>query len=182
MYQTPLAFDAPLSFDNFDAGSVLYVREASGSYRVALNSEVVAAARSAVDAMIPADLELMNHPQLVRDFLSAKLGGVGHEVFSVMYLNSQHHLISYIEMFRGTLNQTSVYPREIVKTALRLNAASILLCHCHPSGNPTPSAADMAVTRQIRSALELVDIRLLDHIIVGGNATLSMAEKGLMPV
>jgi DNA repair protein RadC len=92
-------------------------------------------------------------------------------------LDSRHRLIEYVELFRGTVDGAAVYPREVVKTALRLNAVAVLLCHCHPSGNPEPSRADELITRRLTEALALVDIRVLDHLIVGETVT-SFAERG----
>lgn len=103
-----------------------------------------------------------------------------YEVFSVLFLDSQHRLIKHEDMFRGTLTQTSVYPREVVKLALSLNAAGVILCHNHPSCNPSPSIADRSLTQTLKSALALVDVRVLDHLITGADKTLSMAEMGLI--
>ena len=124
-----------------------------------------------------------NSPDLVRQSLTFHMATeADREVFSVLYLDSQHHAIEMRREFTGTINQTSVYPREIVKSALHLGAASVILCHNHPSGNTQPSAADIKLTRQLAQALALIDVRVLDHVIVtpcGGS--LSMAEAGLMP-
>jgi DNA repair protein RadC len=98
----------------------------------------------------------------------------------VLFVDSQHRLIEDQQMFRGTLSQASVYPREIVKEALRLNAAAVVLSHNHPSGNPEASTADRNLTSHLKSALALVDVRLLDHIIVAGESTMSFAEMGLL--
>lgn len=103
-----------------------------------------------------------------------------YEVFVVMFLDAQNRLIAAEEMFRGTLTQTSVYPREIVKRAIEHNAASVIFAHNHPSGNTTPSRADEQLTYTLKSALQLIDIRVLDHVIVSGNQSLSFAEHGLI--
>lgn len=103
-----------------------------------------------------------------------------HEVFGVMFFDSQHRLIAVEELFRGTLAQTSVYPREVVKAALRLNAGAAILVHNHPSGSPSPSRADEFLTQSLRTSLALVDVRVLDHVIVGGALTYSFAEHGLL--
>lgn len=123
---------------------------------------------------------IFSSPGVIKDFLSAKLGGLTHEVFSCLYLDSQNHLIAYEELFRGTLTQTSVYPREVVKRAIELNASSIVFAHNHPSGSLLPSRADEVLTQTLKVALGLVDVRVIDHIIVGGNDALSMAERGLI--
>lgn len=119
-------------------------------------------------------------PDAVRDFLKIYFAGREYESFVVLFLDTQNRLITCEEMFRGTLSQTSVYPREIVKTALAQNAASVIFSHNHPSGAPEPSRADEALTQTLKAALALVDVRVLDHIIVGGTSTLSFAERGLL--
>ncbi|EOA5673152.1 DNA repair protein RadC, partial [Pseudomonas aeruginosa] len=119
-------------------------------------------------------------PVAVKEYLSAKLAGFEHEVFAVLFLDTQHRLIEYSELFRGTIDSASVYPRELVKEALRLNAAAVIVSHNHPSGNPEPSGADKVLTQRLREALALVDVRTLDHIIVAGGSTISFAERGLI--
>ena len=119
-------------------------------------------------------------PQAVRDYLQLQLGNRPHEVFAMLFLDSQHRMIALEELFRGTLTQTSVYPREVVIRALALNAASVVLAHNHPSGSAQPSRADEALTRNLKSALALVDIRVLDHFVVTSNQAVSMAELGLL--
>jgi len=119
-------------------------------------------------------------PQAVRDYLQLQLGSRPYEVFAVLFLDSQHRLIVLEEMFRGTLTQTSVYPREVVIRALALNAASVVLAHNHPSGTAKPSRADEALTQTLKSALALVDVRVLDHFVVTSTGAVSMAELGLL--
>ena len=122
----------------------------------------------------------LTSPQSVRDYLRLTLGAREHEVFVALFLDAQHRVISSDELFRGTLTQTSVYPREIVKAALKANAAAVIFAHNHPSGVAEPSQADELLTRQLKDALALVDVRVLDHFIVAGRATLSFAERGLL--
>lgn len=124
--------------------------------------------------------EPLTSPQAVRDYLRVSLGNKDYEVFMVLYLDAQHRLISAEEMFRGTLTQTSVYPREVVKAALRENAAAVIFAHNHPSGVAQPSHADELLTRQLKEALALVDVKVLDHFIVAGGSVLSFAERGLL--
>lgn len=124
--------------------------------------------------------DLFDSPQAVKHYLQLQLAAKGHEVFAVLFLDSQHRLIAMEEMFRGTLTQTSVYPREVVLHALRHQAAAVVLAHNHPSGSVQASPADLALTQTLRSALALVDVRVLDHIIVAPGASLSMAEQGLL--
>jgi DNA repair protein RadC len=119
-------------------------------------------------------------PAAVKQFLQLHLVHLKHEVFMVCFLDAQNKLVQAEEMFRGTLSQTSVYPREVVLKALHHHAAAVVLAHNHPSGSVHPSPADHALTLTLRSALALVDVRVLDHIIVGPGEALSMAEKGLL--
>ena len=122
----------------------------------------------------------LTSPQAVRDYLRLALGGREHEVFLTLFLDAQHRVIAADESFRGTLTQTSVYPREIVKAALKANAAAVIFAHNHPSGVAEPSQADELLTRQLKEALAMVDVKVLDHFIVAGSATLSFAERGLL--
>ncbi len=123
---------------------------------------------------------LLDAPAKVRDYLRLALGRGAHEVFAVLFLDSQNRLLACEEMFRGTLTQTSVYPREIVKQALRHNSAAVILAHNHPSGVAEPSRADEILTRAVQQALALVDVRVLDHLVVASAACTSLAERGLL--
>ena len=124
--------------------------------------------------------DALSSPGLVKDFLRLKLGERPHEVFAVVFLDSQHRVIAFEEMFRGTLSQTSVYPREIVKEALARNAGAVVLVHNHPSGSAEPSRADEYLTSTLRQALALVDVRVIDHMVVTRTGVLSFAERGLL--
>ena len=119
-------------------------------------------------------------PDAVRDYLRLLLADRPHEVFAVVFLEAQNRVIETLELFRGTLTQTSVYPREVLIEALARNAASVILCHNHPSGVAEPSRADQALTQTLKSALALVDVRVLDHFIVTRGGTVSFAERGLL--
>jgi DNA repair protein RadC len=119
-------------------------------------------------------------PGAARDFCRLKLGGLPHEVFCVLWLDAQNRLIAFEELFRGTLTQTSVYPREIVKAALARNAAAVILTHNHPSGVAEPSAPDQMLTQVLKTALALVDVRVLDHLVVSASGVTSFAERGLI--
>lgn len=123
---------------------------------------------------------VFSNPQAVKDFLQMQLGHRPHEVFGVLFLDAQNRLIAFEELFRGTLSQTSVYPREVVKQALAHNAGAVILTHNHPSGVLEPSRADELLTQTLKSSLQLVDVRVLDHIVVGRSACLSFAERGLL--
>ncbi|MBT9494765.1 MAG: DNA repair protein RadC [Paucibacter sp.] len=119
-------------------------------------------------------------PDTVKQYIRLKLAGLSHEVFAVLFLDAQHRLIAMEEMFRGSLTQTSVYPREVVKRGLELGAAAVILAHNHPSGVAEPSRSDEMLTQTLKSALALVDMRVLDHLVVGTGEVISMAERGLM--
>lgn len=159
--------------------SSLMVRDARGRYRPATVEQVLEAARRAVDRKMRRGANFAS-PIDVKAYLSAKLGGLDHEVFAVLFLDNRHRLIEYVEMFRGTIDGASVHPREVVKEALRFNAAAVILAHPHPSGNPEPGQADRAITLRLRDALALIEVRTPDHIVVGGNDTVSLAERGLL--
>ncbi len=124
--------------------------------------------------------DVLNSPQAVRDYLVLKLGSLTKEVFLVLFLDTQNRLVATEEMFSGSLKETSVYPREVVKRALHHNAASVIFAHNHPSGVAKQSQADELLTKELKQALALVDVRVLDHFIVAGNNTLSFSEKGLL--
>jgi len=114
------------------------------------------------------------------DFFTLKLSQYEHEVFSILFLDNKHQVIAYEELFRGTIDGASVHPREVVKRALQLNAAAVIFAHNHPSGIPEPSDSDKRITNRLSEALKLVEIRTLDHIIVGSSGTVSLAERGLI--
>jgi DNA repair protein RadC len=123
---------------------------------------------------------VLNSPAAVRDYLRLKLGNLPREVFMVLLLDAQHRVVASEELFAGTLTQTSVYQREVVKRALHHNAAAVIFAHNHPSGVAEPSRADEMLTRALKEALALVDVKVLDHFVVAGNQCVSFAERGLM--
>lgn len=166
-----------LSFSSFD--SSLMVRDAQGRYLLATADQILEAARQAIENKMQRGASFTS-PATVKKYLRAKLAGFEHEVFAILFLDTQHRLIDYVEMFRGTIDAAEVHPREVVKEALRLNAAAVIVSHNHPSGNPEPSAADRALTARLKQALGLVDVRVLDHVIVAGSDTTSFAERGLL--
>ena len=124
--------------------------------------------------------DVLTSPEAVRDYLRLSLAALPHETFVVLFLDSQHRLLAADELFRGTLAQTSVYPREVVKAALAHNAAAVIFAHNHPSGVAEPSRADELLTQALKQALALVDIRTLDHFVVAGHRVVSFAERGLL--
>jgi DNA repair protein RadC len=123
---------------------------------------------------------VFDSPASVKDYLALNLGGRQQEVFSVLFLDAQHRLLRLEDLFFGTLSQTSVYPREVVKRALQLNAGAVVLAHNHPSGVAEPSRADEYLTQTLKTALQLVDVRVLDHVVVGRGQVVSFAERGLL--
>ena len=120
----------------------------------------------------------MNSPRQVKEFLTHSIGQLHHEVFMALWLDSQNRLIEAEEMFRGTLSQTAVYPREMVRHAMAFNAAGVVISHNHPSGEKEPSQADRWLTEQLKTCLGLVAVKLIDHIIIAGNNSLSFCERG----
>lgn len=124
--------------------------------------------------------DALNSPHAVRDYLRLKLQGRPHEVFASVFLDAQNRVLAVEELFRGTLTQTSVYPREVVKRALHYNAAAVIFAHNHPSGIAEPSRADEMLTIALKQALALIDVKVLDHFVVGGDSAMSFAERGLL--
>ena len=149
------------------------------SYSPATPDEILAAARSTLAHRIRRGTKLES-PRAVSDFLTVRFGAHAHEVFTVIYLDNRHRLIDIEELFRGTLDGATVHPREVVKEALARGAAAVILAHNHPSGVAEPSQADELITRRLREALALVDVRVLDHLIVAGGECVSFAERGLL--
>lgn len=122
----------------------------------------------------------LTSPKDTRDYLTLMLTGCERESFLVLFLNTRHQVLKMEKMFQGSLDGASVYPREVVKEALRCNAGAVILCHNHPSGIAEPSLADQAITRRIKDALQLIEVRVLDHFVVAGGECLSMAERGML--
>lgn len=158
---------------------VLLVREAADQYRPAQADEVLRVAQCLLRRQFMGR-PLLDSPQVVRDFLRLRLGTLEHEVFAVLMLDAQNGFIDYVELFRGTVSQTSVYPREVVKETLARNASALILVHNHPSGNAEPSRADEHLTQTLKAALALVDVRVLDHLVVTYSTMVSFAERGLL--
>lgn len=157
----------------------LYVRDERGEFIPAKGDDVLAAAKAHLNRRVRRGVSLTS-PRLVRDFLTTKLGGRDCEFFCIMAVDARHRLIEYVELFRGTIDGASVHPRVVVKLALDLGAAGVVLAHCHPSGQATPSQADERITQRLKEALGLVDIRILDHVICAAGDTVSFAELGLL--
>jgi len=150
-----------------------------GDARLAILKALRELARRYFEETLPIG-EAIRSPADTETFLLARLRDRPHEVFCCVYLDNRHRVILFEELFRGTIDGTSVYPREIVKQALKVNAAALILAHNHPSGVAEPSQADERITRRVKSALELVDIRLLDHLVIGDGTSASLASRGLL--
>jgi DNA repair protein RadC len=161
-----------------DRSALAHVR-GLGSAKLAQLAAVLELARRCLGEQLRSGTPL-NSPSAVRDYLRLALGSREHEVFLALFVDAQHRVLCAEELFRGTLTQTSVYPREVVKAALRANAAAVILAHNHPSGVAQPSQADELLTRSLKDALALVEVKVLDHFIVAGRQTLSFAERGLL--
>jgi DNA repair protein RadC len=172
---------SPSSTSSVDAvaSSALLVRDVDGQYRPARADEVLSQARRVLSQSVRRGAT-MSSPQAVKDYLRVEIGVLEHEVFCVIFLDAQHRIIALKQMFRGTVTQTSVYPREVVKESLTLNAAAVILAHNHPSGAADPSRADEFLTQTLKTALALVDVRVLDHLVVAGADICSFAERGLL--
>ena len=158
----------------------LLVRNDRGELRIATWDEVIGAAREMMSAKVR-HRKSMASPQLVKEFLSIRLGRLEHEVFCLLLLDKRSRLIEYVELFRGTIDGASVHPREIVKLALAKNAAAVVLAHPHPSGIAEPSHADELITQRVKEALALVDIKVLDHLLGGNQCVTSDAEAMKFP-
>lgn len=159
--------------------TVLYVRERSGGgYRPASDREVLGVAGGLLARRVVG--EALSSPRDSMEYLRARLAGLEHEVFCCLFLDNRHRVLAFEELFRGTLSGTAVYPRETVKSALAHNAAAVIFAHNHPSGAPEPSRADEVLTENLKRALALVDVRVLDHIVVGSEGCVSLSERGLL--
>ncbi len=143
------------------------------------NQEIITKALEILSNTI-ASQDTLENPTAVKQYLTIKLAQEEREVFAVLFLNNAHQVIEYTELFYGTINAASVYPREVVKAGLKLNAAAAILAHNHPSGIAEPSSADRQITDTLVDICQVVDIRIIDHTIIGGNNAISFAERGLL--
>jgi DNA repair protein RadC len=160
------------------AGALAGIKGLGPAKRAELGA-VLEIARRALSQQL-AQAPVFDNPALVKQFVALTLGALGHEVFAVLFLDNQHRLLQHEEMFRGTLTHTSVYPREVARRALELNSAAVIFAHNHPSGAAEPSRADEVLTQSLKAALQLVDVRVLDHLVVGRGQVVSFAERGLL--
>jgi DNA repair protein RadC len=157
----------------------LYVRDAQGCFTQASGDAVLAAAKAHVNRRVHRGVAFTS-PQVVRDYLAVTLGARDCEYFCVALLDARHRLIEFVELFRGTINGASVHPRELVKLVLARSAAAVVVVHNHPSHVAEPSQADELITQRLKEALQLIEVRLLDHLLVAGSDVVSFAERGLI--
>ncbi|MGH8119018.1 MAG: RadC family protein [Gammaproteobacteria bacterium] len=161
-----------------DAGTLCGVKGLGRTKYVTISAAIELARRYLEAGLQKKDV--LANPKSTRDYLTAQLRAYPHEVFACLFLDNRHHVLSFDKMFNGTIDGASVYPREVVKRALSHNAAAVIFAHNHPSGVAEPSSADISLTQRLKTALELVDIRVLDHFIIGNLQAVSFAERGLI--
>lgn len=156
------------------------VRDSTGCYHIkqATDRDILDLAANILKERKLKDVDMFTAPSHGKQYLQFKLATLEHEVFTVLFLDNRHRLIDCVEMFNGTIDQSAVYPREVVKKALELNAAALILAHNHPSGVAEPSESDVAITHRLRKALELIEVRVLDHFLVTPDTVVSFAESG----
>jgi len=157
----------------------LFTSDAEGVTRPATHDEILDAARALLARRVRRGRARSN-PRHTREYLRLELAPREHEVFAILFLDNRHRVIEFVPLFRGTIDGASVHPREVVKEALARNAAAVILAHNHPSGVAEPSQADELITHRLRDALALIDVRVLDHFVVTGDAIVSFAERGLL--
>jgi len=158
------------------------IRDRQGNYKLTgstIESDVLAAAEGILQARLQR-LGSISDPRDASDFLRMRLGALLHEEFHILWLDNRHRILGIEKLFTGTIDGASVYPREVVRAALNINACAAILAHNHPSGVAEPSVADRAITHELIEALKLVGVRVLDHVVVGAGSTVSMAGRGLM--
>ncbi len=159
--------------------TLLFQKKGFGKAKYAMLKAAIELGRRYLEEDLPAGEPLTNS-HLTKRFLANRLKDYPHEVFACLFLDTLNRIICYEELFHGTINESNVYPRELVKRGLKHNAAKVILAHNHPSGSPTPSEADQEITHLLQKALALVSIQVIDHIVIGHNQTLSFAEAGLL--
>ena len=161
----------------------LQLNESTGLYSIPkplAANDIIEMAQALIGLRFTRLADPLTSPHATREFLCLQLGGCEHETFSCLFLDNRHRVLSFEKLFYGTIDGATVHPREVVKRALANNAAAVIFCHNHPSGDIDPSEADQRLTRRLKEALALIDVRVLDHFIVGGNEASSFAEKGLI--
>lgn len=157
------------------------VRDLLGNYHLGhtlTDDDILRAASAVIEQQWAVRGATMSNPSSCADYLKLRLGAYPHEVFAAMFLDNRHRVLAYEELFRGTIDACSVHPREVLRRCLHHNAAAIVIAHNHPSGNSEPSSADRAITRCLNDALAYIDVRLLDHFVVGSGTPTSLAKRG----
>jgi len=162
-----------------DTHTTLYVKDLFGEYMPADAQVIIAEAKRRMTAKLKRGSPLTS-PGAAREAIRFKLADYEYEVFACLFLDNQHRIIRFTELFRGTIDGASVYPREVVKATLACNAAAVIFCHNHPSGLAEPSEADRVITQRLKQALGLLDIRVLDHFVIGAETVYSFAEHGIL--
>ena len=160
-----------------------HLNERTGHYlplRPLTDSDIIDLAKKLISSRLLLSSKPISSPSETKDFLEIHLGGLEHETFTVIFLDNRHQIITFEHMFRGTIDGARVYPREVVKEALKHNAAAVILAHNHPSGVAEPSLSDKNITQRLKDALSLVDVRVLDHFVFGSTDVVSFAERGLI--
>jgi len=157
----------------------LMVKEENGRYRMATGEEILAAAQAELGRRFHRGAQALTSPELTREFLRVRLAPQPYEIFAVIWLDNRHRVLAFEELFRGTIDGASVHPREVVRAAIHHNAAACIFAHNHPSGVPEPSQSDLRITQRLKDALSLVEVRTLDHVIVG-ETSCSLAERGML--
>lgn len=169
-----------LNVDDVDASGLLFNADSTPLTKLFKDKFILAAAQELTARMLKEQLQSVKitSPTLTKDYLMTHIGTLEHEVFTCIYLNNQNQVVATEELFRGTIDGSAVYPREVVKQCLKHNASAIIFAHNHPSGIADPSHADRAITERLKKALELIDVRVLDHLVVGKGYCESFAERG----
>ncbi|MFH2122033.1 MAG: DNA repair protein RadC [Pseudomonadota bacterium] len=156
----------------------LFIKDEQGQYITATTPEIIKEGRSRTRSTLKRGSEFIGGSQAAKEAIATKISSYQHEVFGCLFLDTKNCILAWREMFQGTIDSTTVYPREVVKEALRLNAAKVILAHNHPSGNTDPSPQDIELTKKLKEILKIIDVKVLDHIIVGDNLT-SFTDMGI---
>jgi len=156
----------------------LFIQDEQGQYITATTPEIIKEGRSRTRSTLKKGSEFIGGSQAAKEAIASKISSYQHEVFGCLFLDTKNCILEWKEMFQGTIDSTTVYPREVVKEALRLNAAKVILAHNHPSGNTDPSPQDIELTKKLKEILKIIDVKILDHIIVGDNLT-SFMDSGI---